>query len=87
MRETYLEWIKDYTNNDFLVDGVEEIPAMVEVVIEDMIAFDTDVVGSQDKKSESLGDYSVTFDSSDYGYSKKTLSKLNPYIKRPVKFV
>lgn len=84
MREAYLEWIKEYTNNDFIVEGVEVIPAMIEVVIEEMIAFDD---GGQDKKSESLGDYSVTFDNSDYGYSKKTLAKLQPYIKKKVTFV
>lgn len=83
VRLAYLEWIKTYTNNDFVVDSVEVIPPMVNLVIQEMIQQDE---ADSTVKSESLGDYSVTFDNSEYGYSKKTMAKLEPYIKRPVTF-
>lgn len=85
MEKAYLEWIKQYTNNDFVnKNGIEIVPEMINIVIAEMIAFDE---ANNNKSAESLGDYSVTFDTSDYGYNKKTLAKLAPYIKRKVKFV
>ena len=77
-RDAYLEWIKEYCRNDFIVDEVERVPAVIEIVIDEMIDYDTN---NNEKQAESLGDYSVTFSTSDLGYNKKTLAKLQPYVK------
>ena len=72
-REAYLQWIKDYTNNEFKAG----VPPIIEIVIDELIEADQSVDGVS---SESLGDYSVSYQSSNQGYSKKTLDKLGPYI-------
>lgn len=79
-KAAYIDWVKAYTNNDFVVDGVEQIPMVVYMAIEEMIKHDLE--NETEISSESLGDYSVTFDKTDLGYSKKILAKLAPYIKR-----
>ena len=60
LKVIYLEWIKDYCQNDFKdKEGNTVIPPMVELVIDEMIEYKES--GIYNKKSESLGDYSVTF--------------------------
>ena len=81
-RNAYLEWIKVYCRNEFIVDGVEQVPEIIELIIRDMITHDTKDV---DASSESLGDYSITYNASDSGYPKTLMAKLQPYIK--VRFV
>lgn len=77
LREQYLEWIKDYCQNDFVVDGEEVIPAMVNMVIEELIKYDG--TSRSGKTSESLGDYSVSFELGENGYPASITNKLKPY--------
>ncbi len=83
----YLEWIKDYCQNDFLNDeGIEVIPLMIDLVIDEMIEYKES--GISNKKSESLGDYSVTFNhsestsSSNEPFPQWIMAKLKPYCNR-----
>lgn len=81
-RKAYLDWIKVYCRNDFIVDGVEQVPLVIGLIIDEMISHDNKPI---DASSESLGDYSVTHNVSDEGYPKITMAKLKPFIK--VRFV
>ena len=83
----YLEWIKDYCQNDFKdKEGNIVIPPMVELVIDEMIEYKES--GIYNKKSESLGDYSVTFNHSESISSRNEpfpswiMAKLKPYCNR-----
>ena len=75
-KEAYLEWIKDYCNNDFLDDeGVEVIPATVNLAIEKMLEADKIPAGVS---SEKQGGKSVSFSENRYKDIKPMLS---PYKK------
>ena len=82
IRLSYLDWIKAYTNNDFMEGGEEVIPPIIELVIKEMAEYDS-TTASGAKQAESLGDYSVTYDSSSkhttHGYPKSLIAKLQPY--------
>src|SRR5690554_3806409 len=87
----YLEWIKDYCQNDFKdKEGNIVIPPMVELVIDEMIEYKES--GIYNKKSESLGDYYVTFNNSESTSSSEPftswiIAKLKSYCNRvKVKF-
>ena len=69
MRDAYLEWIKLYCNNSNLVDTL-----MISVVIDKLIEHDKHT-GVQ---SESLGDYSVSYE---VDYPQSILRLLIPYRK------
>lgn len=78
--EKYLEivdsQIKEYTQNDFLVDGVEEIPADLLGIAADLVE-DT-LNGNNKIKSQSLEGNSISFVDN---LENKTLSQLNKYRK------
>jgi len=78
--EKYLEivdsQIKEYTHNDFLVDGVEEIPADLLGIAADLVE-DT-LNGNNKIKSQSLEGNSISFVDN---LENKTLSQLNKYRK------
>lgn len=79
IKDALLKWVKDYCNNNFLVDGVETIPGGVEIFLNQGVDFIKKQNGIQ---GESLGDYSVTL-TTDFPLSM--LKLLRPY--RKVKFV
>jgi hypothetical protein len=68
--------IKEYTHNDFLVDGVEEIPADLLGIAADLVE-DT-LNGNNKIKSQSLEGNSISFVDN---LENKTLSQLNKYRK------
>jgi hypothetical protein len=78
--EKYLEIvdskIKEYTHNDFLVDGVETIPADLLGVAAELVE---DALNGNNKiKSQSLEGNSISFVDN---LENKTLSQLNKYRK------
>ena len=83
MEDIYLSWIKAYCKNDFIVDGVEDIPEVVEYVVEQLIAYHKE---TGNKKSESLGDYSVSY-ASDEAIPARLKAMLKPYCKGGVYFL
>jgi len=73
------EWVKDYCNNKFLnEDEEEELPGGVEVFLDRAVEYFKSQSGIN---SESLGDYSVSFDTD---IPESLLKLLRPY--RKVKF-
>jgi len=69
----YLEdWIKDYCNNDFKCG----LPAGVKIFLDRAFEFYTKQAG---KSSESLGDYSISFETVNKSLPPSLLSLLHPY--------
>lgn len=73
--EAYLEYVKEYCDNQF-EDG---IPKMIHIIINQMISYDEK---NTDIQSESLGDYSVTFRNNGTDYPTSLLKKLDVYRKK-----
>lgn len=70
------EWVKDYCNDDFLdEDEAEDLPGGVEVFLDRAASYFKSQSG---KTSESLGDYSVSFDAD---IPRSLLKLLTPYRK------
>lgn len=75
MKALLLEWVKDTCRNDFMVGEKEVIPGGVELFLTKATKY---LENQQGIRSESLGDYSVSFDD-DLPESLKRL--LRPYKK------
>ena len=76
LKEHLKEWVKDYCNNSFLDDDdLEDLPGGVELFIEKGVEY---MSNQQGKTSESLGDYSVSFDTN---MPESLLKLLRPYRK------
>jgi len=86
IKSALTEWVKDYCNNDFLVKNpdydsedaeseeyIEELPDGVELFLNQAVDFTKNQTG---KKSESLGDYSVSWET---GFPPSMLMFLAPY--------
>ena len=80
LKANLLRWVKDYCRDDFIRGTVEVIPGGVEVFLEKALAYYTNIAGSG-LASESLGDYSVSFNnsSSTGGIPVELKSLLIPY--------
>ena len=88
LRENLKEWVKDYCRNNFLIENpdydeddpeseeyIEQIPGGVDVFLDKAEEYFGEEQGVQ---SESLGDYSVSFDTD---IPASLLKLLQPYRK------
>lgn len=73
VRQAYLEWIEDYCNNEFDKD---DLPGGVELALDQLVKIDP---MDFNIKSESIGDLSQTFSSSEGDIPKFIYKWLNPY--------
>ncbi|SNR95525.1 hypothetical protein SAMN05446037_100269 [Anaerovirgula multivorans] len=79
IKDALTDWVKDYCNNDFIEDEVEVLPGGVLLFLNQAVEFTKKQTGIT---SESLGDYSVSFETD---FPASMLKLLSPY--KRVKFL
>lgn len=75
----HLDYAKEYTNNDFMVDGVESIPRGVLSFVADACEYGLEPIALESRR---IGDVSYNYN---IDYPASMLRKLRPY--RKVRFV